>query len=177
MIELNSFYPSSLSSLLLLYQTVHWKRKGLFKDTLLIEFTVNRCADHHQSSQAKITKDVAQFDPGCRSERDKRYAKTRSRFAPGRTRVSNGVNKFWGKPRLKLIRVEPGLNSQKRTSFNRSFNILEHVLSYQQADIRMRSHGLRQLVDDKLQVFNRLVASWFWKLLIHRMAASCFSKL
>ena len=125
MIELNSFYPSSLNSLLLLYQTVHWKRKGLFKDTLLIEFTVNRCVDHHQSSQAKITKDVAQFDPGCRSEPDKHYAKTRSRFVPGRTQVSNGVNKFWSKPRLKLIRVEPGLNSQKRTSFNRSFDILE----------------------------------------------------
>ena len=42
---------------------------------------------------------------------------------------------------------------------------------YQQADIRMRLRGLRQLVDD------RSVASCLSKLGIHRLAVNCFNKL
>ena len=40
------------------------------------------------------------------------------------------------------------VHSKKRASCNKSVNILQQT-SYQQADIRTRSHGLRQLVDDK----------------------------
>ena len=40
------------------------------------------------------------------------------------------------------------LHSIKRSSSNKSGDILQQIC-YQQADIRMRSHGLRQLVDDK----------------------------
>ena len=39
-------------------------------------------------------------------------------------------------------------HSQKRASYNKPVDILQQTC-YQQADIRMRSHGLRQLVDDK----------------------------
>ena len=39
-------------------------------------------------------------------------------------------------------------HSKKRASCNKSVDILQQT-SYQQADITMRSHGLRQLVDDK----------------------------
>ena len=47
------------------------------------------------------------------------------------------------------------VHSQKRASCNKSvYNLL------QQADVRMRSHGLRQLVTvSLLKVVNRLVAS------------------
>ena len=50
--------------------------------------------------------------------------------------------------------------SQKSASCNKSVDILQET-SYQQTDIRMRSHGLRQLVDDKsaLQAVKRLIAS------------------
>ena len=52
--------------------------------------------------------------------------------------------------------------AKKRASCNKSVDILD-----QQADIR--------IADDK--VVNRLVASWLSKLVIHRLAASCFNKL
>ena len=49
--------------------------------------------------------------------------------------------------------------SQKSASCNKSVDILQQT-SYQQTDIRMRSHGLRQLVDDKsaLQVIKRPIS-------------------
>ena len=40
------------------------------------------------------------------------------------------------------------LHSHKRARSNKSVDILQQTC-YQQADIRMRSHDLRQLVDDK----------------------------
>ena len=40
------------------------------------------------------------------------------------------------------------LHSQKRASFNKSVNILLRQTCDQQAGTKMRSHGLRQLVDD-----------------------------
>ena len=46
----------------------------------------------------------------------------------------------------------------------------------QQVDIRMRSHGLRQL-DDVVKGVNRLVACGLSKLVIHRLAASSFDKV
>ena len=48
---------------------------------------------------------------------------------------------------------------QKLSSYLKSV-VISQQTCYQQVDIRMRSHGLRQLVDDKsLQVVNRLAAS------------------
>ena len=40
------------------------------------------------------------------------------------------------------------VHSKKRENCNKSVDILQQTC-YQQADIRTRSHGLRQLVDDK----------------------------
>ena len=49
--------------------------------------------------------------------------------------------------------------AKKCASWNKSVDILEQTF-YQQADIRMRSHGLWELVDDKS------VASYFSKLIL-----------
>ena len=49
--------------------------------------------------------------------------------------------------------------AKKCPSCNKSVDILEQTF-YQQADIRMRSHGLWELVDDKS------VASYFSKLIL-----------
>ena len=47
------------------------------------------------------------------------------------------------------------IHTRERASCNKSVDIL-HETYYQQADIRMRSHGLRQLVDDKSVVSYQL---------------------
>ena len=67
----------------------------------------------------------------------------------------------------KILRCNPvnGYN-QNPACLNKSVDILQST-GYQQADIRMRSHGLRQLVDDK-SVAN------VW--IIERLVASCFNK-
>ena len=50
----------------------------------------------------------------------------------------------------------------KTASCNKSVDIFNNFL--QQADIRMRSHGLQQLVKTSLlQVVNRLVTSWLFQ--------------
>ena len=50
------------------------------------------------------------------------------------------------------------LDTKKRTRYNKSVDILQQTC-YQQADIRVCSHGLRQLVDDK-PVVNLLLQSF-----------------
>ena len=56
-------------------------------------------------------------------------------------------------PMLVMIRKPKIYTTKKRTGRNKSLDILQQTC-YQQADIRIRSHGLLRFVDDKS------VASW-----------------
>ena len=60
---------------------------------------------------------------------------------------------------------------------NKFVDILQQTC-FQQADIRMRLHGLRQLVDDKsVASCEQTCCKLLSKLVIHRLAASCFNKV
>ena len=62
---------------------------------------------------------------------------------------------------------------QKRASYNKSVYIFQQT-HYQQADLRMRSHGMRQLVDDmSVASCQQTCCMLIVKLVIHRLAASC----
>ena len=66
------------------------------------------------------------------------------------------------------------LPSKKRASSNKSVDILRHL--DQQADTRIRSHGLRQLFVDT-SVASCQLNLFIVKVVIYRLAVSCFNKL
>ena len=61
--------------------------------------------------------------------------------------VSNIVHTVKGDKGVREISCST-LHSQKNANYNKSVDILQQTCC-QQADIRMDSHGLRQLIDDK----------------------------
>jgi hypothetical protein len=69
------------------------------------------------------------------------------------------------------------IHSQKRASCNKLVDNLEQTC-YQQADIRMRSHGLRQLVHNKSvpscqQTWCKLSSTDLMQVVVNRLDASC----
>ena len=64
------------------------------------------------------------------------------------------------------------IHSQKRASYNKSVDILQQTC-YQQADIRMRSPGWRQLVDDKSVANPQACYKWFQQVVTSLQMTSC----
>ena len=79
--------------------------------------------------------------------------------------------------------AEPKIESISQTNAYKNTQVATSLLTscnnlLQQADIRMRLHGLWQLIDDKsVASCQPICCKLIVKLVIHRLAASCFNKL